>query len=79
MNNQFKRCYESLEENLISDLDSLLGEISIMEVDDLDTHDTELLKGWYAVVNTDGIIAYFGEEAEAFRFRLDYINRLLNN
>lgn len=33
---------------------------------------------WYAVSNTDGIIAYFGSEVDAFRFRLDYINRVLN-
>lgn len=35
--------------------------------------------GWYAVVNDDdGIIAYFANEPDAFRFRLDYINRKLN-
>lgn len=35
-------------------------------------------KGWYAVANDDGIIAYFGNEADAFRFRLAEINRELN-
>lgn len=35
-------------------------------------------KGWYAVSNDDGIIAYFGDEADAFRWRMDMINRELN-
>lgn len=34
--------------------------------------------GWYAVCNEEGIIAYFEDETDAFRFRLDYINRRLN-
>lgn len=34
--------------------------------------------GWYAVANTDGIFAYFADEASAFRFRLAEINRELN-
>ncbi len=33
---------------------------------------------WFAVVNDDGIIAYFGDETDALRFRLDYINRQMN-
>ncbi len=33
---------------------------------------------WYAVANTEGIIAYFGNESDAFRFRLAEINRELN-
>lgn len=33
---------------------------------------------WFAVCNDEGIIAYFGDEADAFRFRLDYINRQMN-
>ena len=33
---------------------------------------------WYAVCNDNGIIAYFGKEVDAYRFRLDYINRILN-
>lgn len=35
-------------------------------------------KDWFAVTSSDGIIAYFGKESDAYRFRLDYINRLLN-
>ena len=34
--------------------------------------------GWYAVCNDDGIVAYFGVEEAAFRFRLAEINRELN-
>lgn len=35
-------------------------------------------KDWYAVCNDVGIIAYFGDEADANRFRLAEINRILN-
>jgi len=35
-------------------------------------------KDWYAVANDDGIVAYFGKEADACRFRLAEINRILN-
>lgn len=36
-------------------------------------------EGWFAVCNdNDGIIAYFYDEALALRFRLDYINAILN-
>ncbi len=34
--------------------------------------------GWYAVANDKGIIAYFGKQADACRFRLAEINRILN-
>ena len=34
--------------------------------------------GWWAVVDDDGIVAYFLRESDAFRFRLDCINRILN-
>lgn len=33
---------------------------------------------WYAVANNNGIVAYFGKETDAYRFRLDAINRALN-
>lgn len=58
------------------DLDQLLDEISVL--DEFAGSESELLSGWSAVCNTDGIIAYFAEQADAFRFRLDYINRILN-
>ena len=36
-------------------------------------------KDWYAVcTDDDGIISYFMRESDAYRFRLDYINRQLN-
>jgi hypothetical protein len=35
-------------------------------------------EGWFAVSNSNGIIAYFGTEADAYRFRLAEINRVLN-
>jgi len=41
-------------------------------------NDTRGIEDWYAVVNTEGIIAYFGNEADALRFRLNEINRILN-
>ena len=57
-------------------LDSLLESISVsspgMWENDIGPKD------WWAVINDDGIIAYFRDEVDAFRFRLDYINRLLN-
>lgn len=36
-------------------------------------------KDWYAVSGPFGIFAYFGDENEAFRHRLDIINRILND
>lgn len=57
-------------------LDDLLEEISVhapgMWENDLGP------PNWFAVSNSDGIIAYFGNEVDACRFRLDYINRKLN-
>jgi hypothetical protein len=57
-------------------LGGLLEDISVMEYgmweNDLGP------KGWYAVCGSEGIIAYFQDSADAFRFRLDYINRILN-
>jgi hypothetical protein len=39
-----------------------------------------LLKDWFAVSSDDagGIVAYFAEEKDAYRYRLDQINRELN-
>ena len=33
---------------------------------------------WYAVEGRDGIVAYFGSESDACRFRLAEVNRELN-
>lgn len=35
-------------------------------------------RSWWAVADTDGVIACFSEERAAFRFRLAEINRKLN-
>lgn len=35
-------------------------------------------KDWFAVCGTNGIVAYFGKESDALRFRLAEINRELN-
>ncbi len=35
-------------------------------------------KGWYAVSGNNGIVAYFGSERDALRYRLAEINRWLN-
>lgn len=40
--------------------------------------DHPLIKDWYAVTNTVGIVAYFGKEEDANRFRLAEVNRSLN-
>lgn len=72
----------------IEDLDYWLENISVMSCDDMIDNFkkgdrlynlNELLSGWFSVVNTDGIIAYFAIEKDAFRFRLDYINNKLNS
>lgn len=61
-------------------LDELLEDIQIQEIDAevAEINNTEGIIGWYGVCNHRGIIAYFGEESDAFRFRLDYINQILN-
>ncbi|KPN62991.1 hypothetical protein SAMN04488527_15719 [Aliiroseovarius crassostreae] len=35
-------------------------------------------EGWHAVSNDDGIVAYFGDPADAYRHRITMINRDLN-
>lgn len=57
------------------DLDYYLQEVNVL----WDFPDSNpIAEGWCAVSNEEGIIAYFGNEVDAFRFRLDYINRKLN-
>ncbi len=72
MNVQFNKSYENLKS---MNLDELLDEISVMHEW---SNDTRGIDDWYAVATDLGIIAYFGSEHEAYRFRLDYINRILN-
>lgn len=59
-------------------LNELLNEITVIPYDGFRTNETSCIKGWWAVANTNGIVAYFFRESDACRFRLDYINRLLN-
>lgn len=35
-------------------------------------------ENWYAVSNDEGIIAYFRDEKDAFAYRLNKINQILN-
>ena len=59
-------------------IDELLEEVIVLPPGMWENDVSELLSDWYAVANEEGIIAYFGREEDAFRFRLDYINGLLN-
>lgn len=59
-------------------LDDLLEEWAVMFPGMWENNNTPTLGDWYAVSNNKGIIAYFGNEADAFRFRLNEINRILN-
>ena len=72
MNLQFNETKENLKGK---NLDELLEEISVL--DDWDNQTTGL-DGWFAVASDLGIIAYFGCEQEAYSFRLDYVNRIMN-
>ena len=60
-----------------ADLNMLLEEITVQEIDGSELG-TPCIDGWFGVVNEEGIFAYFGDENEAFKYRLDYINRILN-
>lgn len=68
----------------MKDIDQLLEDWQVEELDYEDLRDREgadvanYLQDWYAVSNTHGIIAYFGNESDALRFRLGEINRELN-
>ncbi len=59
-------------------LDELLNEWSVMSPGMWDNDNAKTLGDWYAVCNDDGIVAYFGNKKDAFRFRLVEINRILN-
>lgn len=62
----------------IKDLQYYLEEVSVMGPGVWENEMSDILYNWYAVADETGIIAYFGNEVDAFRFRLDYINRKLN-
>lgn len=57
-------------------LEELLEEWAVMPPGTWENDDGP--KDWYAVANDDGIVAYFGDETTALRFRLNEINRVLN-
>lgn len=61
-----------------SRLDSLLENIGVLEPGMWDNAAAGVIGDWYAVVNDEGIIAYFGKQSDAYRFRLAEINRVLN-
>ena len=78
MNKQFKTTRKNLK---CMTLNELLEEISVQEIDEecAQLNNINSLIGWFGVVTDLGIIAYFGNDVEAYRFRLDYINRILNS
>lgn len=57
-------------------LDELLDEIAVMGPGMAPVQ--KEMEDWSAVTTDEGIVAWFGEEAEAFRYRLDLINQILN-
>lgn len=59
------------------DLDNLLEEIQVIPPGMTHNH-IQVLEDWHAVTTDDGIVAYFSEESDAFRYRLDLINQILN-
>lgn len=61
-----------------SNLDYWLETITVSEPGSFEPEFDVGPPGWWAVVNEDGICAYFGKEVDAFRFRLAEINRRLN-
>lgn len=58
------------------DIDTLLEEISVLEEWE---NQTKELERWFAVASDLGIIAYFCNRPDALRYRLDYINRIMND
>lgn len=60
-------------------LDQLLEEVDVLSpgmwYNELSS--TEM-SGWWVVCTAEGIVAYFCNENDANRFRLDYVNRILN-
>jgi hypothetical protein len=60
----------------ILDLDSLLESWTVLSPGSWENECN--LKDWWAVTNDQGIVAYFGSETDALRFRLNEINRVLN-
>lgn len=62
----------------VHDLDGMLDEVTVDQLGEHDGDEREP-KGWWAVsIGEEGDIAFFINEADAFRFRLDLINYWLN-
>lgn len=60
------------------DIDYWLDEYHVYLPEELNNY-PDGLRGWYAVESPEqGIMAYFANESDAFRFRLSEINRRLN-
>lgn len=59
-------------------LDKLLDDWAVLAPGEWENSVAPELDGWFAVANTEGIVAYFGNERDAYRFRLAEINRALN-
>lgn len=61
-------------------LDEMLDEISVGDVDEehAQLNNVHGLMGWFYVADTKGVNTYFSTEKEAFHYRLDLINRVLN-
>jgi hypothetical protein len=59
-------------------LDELLDTWLVHTPGSWENEESASIGHWYAVSNDSGIVAYFGNEADAFRFRLAEINRELN-
>jgi hypothetical protein len=57
-------------------LDGLLNDWAVMAPGTWENDDGP--EDWYAVTDANGIVAYFGNEDDAMRFRLAEINRALN-
>ena len=78
----------------MTDISDLLEEICVIECDEMNialSHAHDALNpsdiggaihphpcGWFGVCDESGVIAYFNRSVDAFRFRLDLINRRLN-
>lgn len=59
-------------------LDELLDAISVVELDRCNHQPAGLIGDWYCVLDEDGVVAWFAECRDAYRYRLDLINRRLN-
>jgi hypothetical protein len=65
-------------EPMSKSLDDQLDAIRVMEVSETPIASAKDMRGWHAVTDEDGIIAYFAHETDAFFFRLALINARMN-